>query len=95
MLNFSKLFIKTLLDGQIPMVIENGRLNLSSPCNTDCFCSNIAYTPVCLEETGDTFFSPCVASCQAYSKQKKVNYFKFTFLVQIILKSYSSALLSM
>lgn len=29
---------------------------------------------MCLEETGDTFFSPCVASCGAYSKKKKLYY---------------------
>lgn len=54
------------------MKIENGRLNTSSPCNQDCHCSGIAYTPICLEETGDTFFSPCAASCMRYSKEKKV-----------------------
>lgn len=59
-------------DGQIPLNIVNRRLNLTSACNNDCFCSGIPYTPVCLEETGDTFFSPCVASCRMYSKQKKV-----------------------
>lgn len=54
------------------MTIQDGKLNLSSPCNTACHCSSIAYTPICLEETGDTFFSPCVASCQSYSKKEKV-----------------------
>lgn len=67
----SYLFL-TCPDGQIPLSIENGKLNLSSTCNNDCYCSNIPYTPVCLEETGDTFFSPCVASCAKYSKKKKV-----------------------
>ncbi|KAG5676086.1 hypothetical protein PVAND_005940 [Polypedilum vanderplanki] len=61
----------TCPDGQIPMDIVNGRLNLSSTCNTGCHCAGISYTPVCLEETGDTFFSPCVASCKMYSKQKR------------------------
>lgn len=62
-----------IADGQIPLNIVNRRLNLTSECNNDCYCSGVPYTPVCLEETGDTFFSPCVASCRMYSKQKKVN----------------------
>ncbi|CAG9797785.1 unnamed protein product [Chironomus riparius] len=64
----------TCPDGQIPLNIVNRRLNLTSECNNDCYCSGIPYTPVCLEETGDTFFSPCVASCRMYSKQRKAYY---------------------
>lgn len=54
------------------MVIQNGKINLTNDCNTDCHCSGFAYTPVCWEETGDTFFNPCVASCSNYSKAEKV-----------------------
>lgn len=54
------------------MEISNGKLNLTSSCNMDCYCTGIPYTPVCNEQTGDTFFNPCVASCQNYSKSEKV-----------------------
>lgn len=64
-----------LLDGQTPMEIINGKINLTTPCNSDCHCSGFSYTPVCWEETGDTFFNPCVASCNAYSKENKVKAF--------------------
>lgn len=55
------------------MEIHDGKIDLSSPCNLDCHCSGFAYTPVCRVDTGDTFFSPCVASCNAYSKTDKVS----------------------
>ncbi|CRK86315.1 CLUMA_CG000186, isoform A [Clunio marinus] len=58
-------------DGQTPMQIQNGKLNLSSTCNMDCHCTGIAYTPVCYEPTGDTFFNPCVAGCNQYSEDEK------------------------
>lgn len=61
------------------MEIQNGRLNLSSACNLDCHCTGFSYTPVCWEETGDTFFNPCVANCNAYDKEKKVR-----ILIEII-----------
>lgn len=57
------------------MEIINGKINLTTPCNSDCHCSGFSYTPVCWEETGDTFFNPCVASCNAYSKENKVQTF--------------------
>ena len=55
------------------MEIINGKINLTANCNMDCHCSGFAYTPVCREETGDTFFNPCVASCNAYNKNEKVD----------------------
>lgn len=55
------------------MEIANGKINLTSSCNVDCHCTGFAYTPVCWEETGDTFFSPCVANCNAYAKSGKVS----------------------
>lgn len=57
------------------MEIINGKINLTTPCNSDCHCSGFSYTPVCWEETGDTFFNPCTASCNAYSKENKVKAF--------------------
>lgn len=55
------------------MEIQNGKLNLTSACNLDCHCAGMPYTPVCSVETGETFFNPCVASCNAYSKEEKVD----------------------
>jgi hypothetical protein len=59
-------------DGETPLAIRNGKINLTSDCNSDCYCSGIPYTPVCRESTGDTFFNPCYASCGNYSKEEKV-----------------------
>lgn len=54
------------------MEINDGKLNLTSSCNVGCHCAGMPYTPVCNEETGETFFNPCVASCRVYEKVDKV-----------------------
>lgn len=69
------------------MEINDGKLNLTSSCNMDCHCSGIPYSPVCYEETGDTFFNPCVASCKAYSKQEKVLFIIFIHKLHLYLFS--------
>jgi len=63
----------TCPDGEHGLVIENGKLNLSAPCNADCHCTGISYSPVCDVRTGDTYFSPCHAGCMAYSKSQRVS----------------------
>ncbi|CAO1337195.1 unnamed protein product [Diamesa serratosioi] len=65
----SYLFL-TCPDGN-SLIVENGKLNLSSSCNSDCHCTGVPYTPVCYEETGDTFFSPCHAGCNAWTKGQR------------------------
>lgn len=40
------------------------RINLDSPCNADCFCDTVKYSPVCYEPTMTTFFSACHAGCK-------------------------------
>ena len=66
------------------MEINNGRINLTSDCNAGCHCDGFSYTPVCWEETGDTFFSPCTAHCNAYSKEKKVGIQALIAVMQLI-----------
>lgn len=76
--------LNLFLDGQTPMEIQNGKINLTAACNTDCHCSGFAYTPVCREATGDTFFNPCVASCNAYNKGGKVDDRTFALMALLI-----------
>ncbi|XP_035775439.1 solute carrier organic anion transporter family member 74D-like [Anopheles albimanus] len=65
---FSYLFL-TCPDGTMPLV--NGRLNLTTECNSHCHCDGIPYTPVCQEETGITFFSACHAGCDNWHTVEK------------------------
>ncbi|XP_055613870.1 solute carrier organic anion transporter family member 74D-like, partial [Uranotaenia lowii] len=65
---FSYLFL-TCPDGNMPLV--QGRLNLTTSCNSHCHCEGIPYSPVCREETGTTFFSACHAGCDAWNTKEK------------------------
>lgn len=65
---FSYLFL-TCPDGNMPLV--QGRLNLSTTCNSQCHCDGIPYSPICQEETGITFFSACHAGCDAWDAKGK------------------------
>uniref|UniRef100_A0A2M4BDH4 Solute carrier organic anion transporter family member n=1 Tax=Anopheles marajoara TaxID=58244 RepID=A0A2M4BDH4_9DIPT len=65
---FSYLFL-TCPDGTMPLV--QGRLNLTTECNSHCHCDGIPYTPVCQEETGITFFSACHAGCDNWHTADK------------------------
>lgn len=47
-------------------------VNLTSQCNTNCVCDGVAYSPVCFEKTGTTFFSPCHAACNEWDNEKKI-----------------------
>ncbi|XP_051170810.1 solute carrier organic anion transporter family member 74D [Leptopilina boulardi] len=40
------------------------QINLNFPCNADCSCDNVKYSPVCYEPTMTTFFSACHAGCK-------------------------------
>uniref|UniRef100_A0A2M3YXJ7 Solute carrier organic anion transporter family member n=2 Tax=Anopheles braziliensis TaxID=58242 RepID=A0A2M3YXJ7_9DIPT len=64
----SYLFL-TCPDGTMPLV--QGRLNLTTECNSHCHCDGIPYTPVCQEETGITFFSACHAGCDNWHTADK------------------------
>lgn len=48
-----------------------GTLNLTAPCNTNCSCTGVAYSPVCYEATSTTFFSPCHAGCNRWDDDGK------------------------
>ncbi|XP_053691720.1 solute carrier organic anion transporter family member 74D [Sabethes cyaneus] len=65
---FSYLFL-TCPDGNMPLV--QGRLNLSTACNSHCHCDGIPYSPICQEETGITFFSACHAGCDMWNATGK------------------------
>lgn len=66
---FTNLFL-TCPDGKMPLVAGN-LINLTTECNSNCICDKIRYSPVCHEETGVTFFSPCHAGCQKWHEDKK------------------------
>lgn len=38
----------------------------------DCYCENVAYSPVCSVKTGSTFYSPCHAACNRWDSKKKM-----------------------
>ncbi len=46
--------------------------NLTSTCNTNCYCNDVAYSPVCSVKTGVTFFSPCHAACNNWDNENKI-----------------------
>ncbi|XP_061513237.1 solute carrier organic anion transporter family member 74D [Anopheles gambiae] len=64
----SYLFL-TCPDGTMPLV--QGRLNLTTDCNSHCHCDGIPYSPVCQEDTGITFFSACHAGCDQWHTAEK------------------------
>uniref|UniRef100_A0A182J4Z2 Solute carrier organic anion transporter family member n=1 Tax=Anopheles atroparvus TaxID=41427 RepID=A0A182J4Z2_ANOAO len=64
----SYLFL-TCPDGTMPLV--KGRLNLTTECNSRCHCDGIAYSPICQEDTGITFFSACHAGCENWHTGEK------------------------
>lgn len=79
----------TCPDGDTPLAMLNGKLNLDSSCNSGCHCDGIPYTPVCNEETGNTYFSACHAGCNDYSKTEK-----YYSECQCILKEQRSSTIS-
>ncbi|XP_058121605.1 solute carrier organic anion transporter family member 74D [Anopheles ziemanni] len=64
----SYLFL-TCPDGTMPLV--KGRLNLTTECNSRCHCDGVAYSPICQEDTGITFFSACHAGCENWNTSMK------------------------
>lgn len=46
--------------------------NLTRACNEQCACSAVPYSPVCDEQTGTTYFSPCHAGCRGWNDRTKV-----------------------
>uniref|UniRef100_A0A336M246 Solute carrier organic anion transporter family member n=1 Tax=Culicoides sonorensis TaxID=179676 RepID=A0A336M246_CULSO len=69
---FTNLFL-TCPDGKMPLVA--GKLvNLTSECNSNCICDSVPYSPVCHEETGTTFFSPCHAGCNKWNENGRFYY---------------------
>lgn len=84
----SKLFMWNVIVGMLPMVgqtaylflhcessinaLDAASLNLTNSCNSNCFCDNVPYSPVCDLATEITYFSPCHAGCETWDEQKKV-----------------------
>ncbi|XP_063703660.1 solute carrier organic anion transporter family member 74D isoform X2 [Culicoides brevitarsis] len=67
---FTNLFL-TCPDGKMPLVA--GKLiNLTMECNSNCICDHVPYSPVCHEESGVTFFSPCHAGCNKWHEKDRV-----------------------
>jgi len=48
--------------------LSNRSINVINECNQDCSCDNLKYAPVCMEESGLTFYTACHAGCQSMSK---------------------------
>ncbi|XP_054269024.1 solute carrier organic anion transporter family member 74D-like isoform X3 [Macrosteles quadrilineatus] len=46
-------------------ITSSGELQTSAPCNEDCHCDYVKYSPVCSPD-GRTFISPCHAGCRSY-----------------------------
>jgi hypothetical protein len=65
----SYLFL-TCPDGKMP--INEGKMNLSTSCNWECHCDTLSYSPVCHDQSGMTFFSPCHAGCNDFDSKNKV-----------------------
>lgn len=40
-------------------------MEMTTPCNQDCHCNYVKYSPVCTSD-GRTFISPCHAGCKDY-----------------------------
>lgn len=38
-------------------------------CNQQCGCENLKYAPVCLEESGLTFYTACHAGCSTVTRK--------------------------
>ncbi|XP_046672748.1 solute carrier organic anion transporter family member 74D-like [Homalodisca vitripennis] len=53
----------SLSDNQAAMI--NSRQMETTPCNQDCHCNFVKYSPVCSPD-GRTFISPCHAGCNDY-----------------------------
>lgn len=51
-------------------LLSNGTIALLEPCNSNCFCAGISYTPVCDPMTSKTYFSPCHAGCKQFDKKR-------------------------
>lgn len=43
-------------------------INLTTECNSGCICDSVPYSPVCHEDSGMTFFSPCHAGCHKWNE---------------------------
>lgn len=41
-------------------------------CNSDCYCDDISYTPVCNRFTNQTYFSPCHAGCKEFDAKQNL-----------------------
>lgn len=55
-------------------LLSNGELATDQVCNAGCNCDYVKYSPVCSEDGGTTFISPCHAGCrqQQYSNGSKI-----------------------
>ncbi|XP_054269028.1 solute carrier organic anion transporter family member 74D-like isoform X1 [Macrosteles quadrilineatus] len=46
-------------------ILASGQMETTTPCNADCNCEYVKYSPVCSPD-GRTFISPCHAGCKDY-----------------------------
>ncbi|XP_073991021.1 solute carrier organic anion transporter family member 74D-like isoform X1 [Rhodnius prolixus] len=46
------------------VILQSGELNSNQPCNEECHCDYVKYSPVCAN--GESFISPCHAGCRNY-----------------------------
>ncbi|XP_054837574.1 solute carrier organic anion transporter family member 4A1 [Eublepharis macularius] len=58
--------VTQMYDGSI---LPEGRLNLSSPCNTECECLRETYSPICGSDN-IMYYSPCHAGCKRVSSNQ-------------------------
>ncbi|XP_039275569.1 solute carrier organic anion transporter family member 74D [Nilaparvata lugens] len=50
-------------------ILANGELELAMPCNADCHCDYVKYSPVCAPNHR-TYISPCHAGCRDKTRLK-------------------------
>uniref|UniRef100_A0A1A9ZK73 Solute carrier organic anion transporter family member n=1 Tax=Glossina pallidipes TaxID=7398 RepID=A0A1A9ZK73_GLOPL len=50
---------------------KHGKLNLTSTCNANCSCEDVAYAPICHEPSERAYFSPCHAGCRSWNSEHK------------------------
>lgn len=47
---------------------SSANFSLQSTCNSNCYCDQVKYNPVCDTSTGTTYFSPCHAGCSQWNQ---------------------------
>nr|XP_018907628.1 PREDICTED: solute carrier organic anion transporter family member 2B1-like [Bemisia tabaci]XP_018907629.1 PREDICTED: solute carrier organic anion transporter family member 2B1-like [Bemisia tabaci] len=47
-------------------ITTSGDLDVYHPCNQNCHCEFVKFSPVCHQPTNTTFISPCLAGCTGF-----------------------------